>query len=183
MNPSVWNIFGLRKHDPQVWMSLAAFLAFWAMLLAGVNLSVRELDDFGESFGEPTSCLLAVQTTLYTPLQVGRSVALAAGQAVAGSLEPGHPIGQHGYYDAWTFSADEGERFVVRMDSGDFDSYLQVLKDDGTQIAFDDDSGTNYNARVGFLAPETGQYTILAASLIRDEIGQYVIQLERVGGG
>jgi len=187
MNPTEWNILEPRKNGPQMWMSLAAFVAFWAILLVGVNLSVRELDEFEE---DVYACILPIPAdpgelaSVDPPLQVGRSDPLVAGQAVVGRLEAGHPVGLRvGHYDAWTFSADEGELVVIAMDSDDVDAYLQILRDDGTQIAFDDDSGGHYNARVEFLAPETGQYTIVAASLFENVTGQYQIRLDRLWDG
>ena len=69
------------------------------------------------------------------------------------------------------------------MDSEDVDAYLVVLQDDGTEVASDDDGGTDYNARVEFRAPTTGQYTILAASLFSETTGRYVIRLERASDG
>ena len=205
MNPTALNVLGLRKDGPQVWMARVAFLAFWAILLAGVNLSVRQLgvfksadehvvqggDEHVVQGDDEYACILVPPPAdaeglriIQSPLQVGRSVALPTGQVATGSLESGDPVGlRAGYYEAWTFPADEGERIVVAMDSDDVDAYLQILRSDGTEIAFDDDSGDNYNARVEFLAPETGRYTILAASLFEDVTGQYQIRLDRLGDG
>ena len=68
-------------------------------------------------------------------------------------------------------------------DSEDVDAYLVVLRDDGTEVARDDDGGGDFNARVEFEAPATGRYTILAASLYSETTGRYTIRVERPAGG
>ncbi len=87
------------------------------------------------------------------------------------------------YYDEWSYDAVAGERVMVVMESEEIDAYLLVLGDDGTEVARDDDGGTGLNAQVDFLAPATGQYTILATSAGSGQSGRYTIRLERPTGG
>ena len=82
------------------------------------------------------------------------------------------------YYDEWSYDAVAGERVVIIMESEEIDAYLVVLEDDGTEVARDDDGGTGLNARADFLAPATGQYTILATSAGSGQSGRYTIRLE-----
>ena len=86
------------------------------------------------------------------------------------------------YYDEWSYDAVAGERLVIIMESEEIDAYLLVLGDDGTEVARDDDGGTGLNARLDFLAPATGQYTILATSAGSGQSGRYTIRLERPAG-
>ena len=125
-----------------------------------------------------------IGSAAYPRLLVTRPTALVAGRAATGNLQPSDGVGQYrGYYDEWTYSAVTGQRVVITMDSEDVDAYLVVLQDDGTEVASDDDGGTDYNARVEFRARATEQYTILAASLFSETTGRYVIRVERPGGG
>ena len=120
----------------------------------------------------------------YPRLLVIRPAALVAGRAVRGNLQSSDGVGWgYGYYDEWTYSAVAGQRVVITMDSEDVDAYLVVLQDDGTEVASDDDGGTDYNARVEFRARATEQYTILAASLSSETTGRYVIRVERATAG
>ena len=113
-------------------------------------------------------------------MPTGRPVELVPGQATSGRLQSGDRIGlEVGYYDEWTFSADAGEHVAVTMDSDDVDAYLVVLLGDGTEVAYDDDSGTSLNARLEFVSAGAGQYTVLAASLFEEGTGQYSIQVDR----
>ena len=120
----------------------------------------------------------------YPPLLVTRPTALVAGRAVTGNLQTSDGVGEYfGYYDEWSYSARAGQHVVITMDSEDVDAYLVVLRDDGTEVASDDDGGTDYNARVEFEAPATGQYTILATSFLGEDTGRYTLRVERSPGG
>ena len=125
-----------------------------------------------------------IGSAAYPRLLVTRPTALVAGRAATGNLQPSDGVGEFlGYYDEWTYSAVAGQRVVITMDSEDLDAYLVVLQDDGTEVASDDDGGTDYNACVEFRARATEQYTILAASLFAETTGRYVIRVERVTAG
>lgn len=119
-------------------------------------------------------------STAYPRLVVTRPTRLVTGRAATGNLQAGDGVGwSFGYYDEWTYSATAGQPVVITMNSEDVDAYLEVLRDDGTQVAWDDDGGTDRNARVEFRAPATAPYTIVAGSLFSDETGQYVIRVEQ----
>ncbi len=108
---------------------------------------------------------------------------LVAGRTATGHLQEGDGVGWPGgrYYDEWTYSAAVGQRVVITMDSEDVDAYLVVLRDDGTEVARDDDGGGDFNARVEFVAPAAGSYTILAEGWF-SETGRYTIRVERPSG-
>lgn len=120
----------------------------------------------------------------YARLVVGQPTPLVAGRAATGNLQPGDGVGWVvGYYDEWIYSAAAGQRVVITMESEDVDAHLVVLRDDGTEVAMDDDGGGDLNARVEFEVPATGRYTILAASLFSETTGRYTIRVEQPSGG
>ena len=80
-----------------------------------------------------------------------------------------------GRYWEWTFSFSADERIVANMESDDVDSYLRVSRDDGTEIASDDDGGSGVNARLEFRVPVTGQYKIRASAFDDDDSGPFVL--------
>lgn len=82
---------------------------------------------------------------------------------------------QAGYYWDWTFFFSAGERIVANMESDDVDSHLRVLRDDGPEIASDDDGGSGVNARVEFRVPTAGQYKIRASAYDDDDSGSFVL--------
>ena len=152
------------------------------LLNGGADVAAR--DENGRrpvDFARGNNAMLG--SAAYPRLLVTRPTTLVAGRASTGSLQVGDGVGWGvGYYDEWTYSAAVGQRVVITMDSEDVDAYLVVLREDGTEVARDDDGGGDFNARVEFEAPATGQYTILAASLFSETTGRYTIRVERPTG-
>ena len=120
----------------------------------------------------------------YPRLLVNRPVRLATGRAVTGALQSVDGVWLNQYYDEYTLLARAGQRVVVIMESAEVESYLLVLREDGTEVAhaYDDGSyagGSEYNARVSFRASATGEYTVLATTFASPRAtGRYVIRVE-----
>ena len=180
--------------DDQAWTPL--HLAAWgsdnpsvvlALLDGGADPTAR--DEAGRrpvDFARANDAMTGSRA--YPRLLVTRAAALVAGRAVTGFLQASDGVGWSSgylgsYYDEWTYSARAGQRVVVTMDSDDVDAYLVVLRDDGTEVASDDDGGNGDNARVEFRAPAAGEYTILATSFFSKTTGRYTLRVERLGGG
>ena len=150
---------------------------------AGVDPGIR--DDQGQLAMDLARANYAIiGTEAYPRLMVGEPEPLTAGRAFTGRIEPTDRVRWgHAYYEEWTLSATSGQRVVITMESEDFDPYLIVLSDDGTQVASDDDGGDGLNARLEFRALATARYTILASTAAEGETGSYEIRLEAGGDG
>ena len=122
-------------------------------------------------------------STAYRRLLVNQPSPLLGSRSAGGDLDSTDGV-RWGlqYYDEWRYDAVAGERVVIIMESDEIDAYLLVLGDDGTEVARDDDDGTGLNARVDFLAPATGRYTILATSAGSGQSGKYTIRVDRSPG-
>ena len=122
----------------------------------------------------------------YPRLLVTQPTALVAGRTVTGNLQSSDGVGSYyGPYDEWSYSARAGQNIVITMDSEDVNAFLVVLRDDGTEVAWDDNGGAGGNAHVEFRAPATGRYTIVAASrrrLYSERAARYTLRLERTAG-
>jgi formylglycine-generating enzyme required for sulfatase activity len=85
----------------------------------------------------------------------------------------------------YTFTGEEGDSVVITLVSEDFDTYLTLLDADDNEIASDDDSAGNQDARIGpFPLPAAGDYTIVAQSYEYRNgsgaaTGEYSLMLER----
>ena len=77
----------------------------------------------------------------------------------------------------WTldFSFSAGEHVVINMKSDDFDSYLEVLRGDGTVLASNDDGGSGTDARLVYDVPTAGGYKIRAKGYEEDAAGSFVL--------
>ena len=71
-----------------------------------------------------------------------------------------------------TIAMVAGKTYDIRLDSDDFDSYLRLFNPKGVQIAFDDDSGGNLDARIVFTCQQSGTYRI-ALSSFDGRLGRY----------
>jgi hypothetical protein len=109
---------------------------------------------------------------------------LAPGQSVQGRLESGDPaLTDHGRFKVYQVRAEAGRRYVVRMDSDDFDAYLTLARPVGgvtDYIRHDDDGGDGTNARLRFSVPASGTYLILAQSLGSEGTGAFTLALDTV---
>ncbi|MBB5659296.1 pre-peptidase C-terminal domain-containing protein [Brevundimonas halotolerans] len=107
---------------------------------------------------------------------------IALGQSLEGVIDDTDPVDdQDVAYDAYRFSADEGERMVLLLTSDAFDTYLQVgrVTDGGfEELAFNDDDGETLNSRLVFAAPARGDYVIRVRPLSASEGGTYTLSLQ-----
>ena len=122
----------------------------------GRNSGWTVVRDFGDDAGETEGCYVDGE-------RHGRWILRLTENLSAGSS-----------WD-WTFPFAAGERIVADMASDDVDSYLRVLRDDGTEIASDDDGGSGVGARLEFRVPATGRYTVRASAYGDDDSGPFVL--------
>ena len=54
----------------------------------------------------------------------------------------------------------KAKSYRIEMKSKDVDSYLRIEDSAGKELAKDDDSGGDRNARIDFACPESGEYRI-----------------------
>ncbi len=82
--------------------------------------------------------------------------ALTLGEAVTDTLEAEPRL--------WTFEGVEGQRVSIAMNalSDTLDPKLSVYSPEGVQLATDDDSGGNFNARITLDLPASGLYSVFA---------------------
>lgn len=105
-------------------------------------------------------------------LQVGvfETNPIRYGETVTGSLN----LSQ----ERWVFNGTAGESVTIAMTSDDFDTYLELLGPDGTQVTFNDDGGQGLNSLIeNFTLPATGEYTIIARSFGNRGEGSYTLSL------
>jgi hypothetical protein len=105
------------------------------------------------------------------------------GQTGAGRLALGDDrLGAGEFVDRWTFRGTPGETYVVRLNSGAFDSYVFIRGEDLEADNDDDPSGRgSTNSRLEFVMPPDGEVRIYATSYQADETGDYALLLSEAG--
>lgn len=76
----------------------------------------------------------------------------------------------------YILSLEEGQAVVIDAVSADFDSYLEIFQA-GLSVATDDDSGEGLNARLTFVAPATGDYTVQVRAFASGT-GEYTLSVQ-----
>lgn len=82
----------------------------------------------------------------------------------------------------FAFSGTAGQTVTITLSSSDFDAYLVLEDESGDQLAVDDDSAGNLNARISeFTLPADGTYIIQAGSYGSGVAGSFTLTLEDAG--
>lgn len=85
--------------------------------------------------------------------------------AAQDGLTPGTPVegvieGDAGV--SYTIDASAGQLILISMESDEFDAYLTIADASGTELAYDDDSGSSNNALLAFVVQADGTFTVTA---------------------
>jgi hypothetical protein len=104
---------------------------------------------------------------------------ITSGQTINGSIEPSDCEFKTALGDFYQFEALEGDQITMTTTSKEFDTYLELLKADGTPVTEDDDGGTFSNSRIVHKIEEAGTYLIWTRAYRRTETGQYEINFDK----
>jgi hypothetical protein len=105
------------------------------------------------------------------------------GQTVNGELATSDPqMDDDSHFDLWKFTGRQGEKIVVTMRSGAFDTYLalgRMEQGEFSQIESNDDGGGGTDSKIEFTLEADGEYVIRANSLFEKGLGAYSLHLAR----
>jgi hypothetical protein len=119
------------------------------------------------------------------PINFGQTIngSLADGDCVSPVTKPGQTQPDGSLADEYTFNGTAGQQIAISMSSTAFDTYLYLLRPDGTVLAQNDDANqdSDPNSRIppnGFIIlPFSGTYSILASSFAPEARGAYTLTL------
>src|SRR5262249_51894021 len=77
---------------------------------------------------------------------------------------------------AYTLDLVAGKTYQIDLSSREFDSLLRLEGPAGDQVAQDDDSGGNLDARIVYRCTQTGRYRVIATTLNRG--GNFGLQVQ-----
>jgi hypothetical protein len=112
--------------------------------------------------------LLLLASLASTIVVTSAQEALSAG-TVEGTLDNGTATYQ--------LAAEEGDVFFLLLSSPDFDTYVEVLTNQGDSIVTDDDSGMGSNSALLFVAPASGTFDVVVRAYSGDASGAYTLTL------
>lgn len=112
-------------------------------------------------------------------LECSGGTALAVGQTVNGTLEPGDDLDIDGaYQDRYALTVEQGGTIEISMSSSDVDAFLWLLSVGENVIEFNDDGGDGTDARISE-SLERGCY-LVDATTFPDFSGGYELSVQRL---
>ncbi len=113
------------------------------------------------------------------------TMSLAFDTEVQGVLDTDDGVdGSGNRHDAYRFRVAAGQRIAIEMRSSDFDTYLELGRDDGAtfeMIAEDDDGmGDDTDSRLVWTAEKGGDYVVHARSFSSEDEGDYTLLLKEI---
>jgi hypothetical protein len=113
----------------------------------------------------------------------GRIALRDSGSAAAdlrrGRLEKGDDTLKSGEYaDEYSFTGSSGQRALVDLRSGDFDTYVFVRTPSGEQFDNDDFEGDASRSLLSLDLTESGAYTVTVTSYRKGESGGYTLSID-----
>ncbi len=73
---------------------------------------------------------------------------------------------------------EKGKSYQIDMAGQAFDAYLRLEDSKNNQLAEDDDSGGNLDARIVFTAPRTDDYRVIATTFGAGAVGKYKLTIK-----
>ena len=80
------------------------------------------------------------------------------------------------FSDAYTINGRAGDVVDIRLNSGDFDTYLLLRGPDGSSFDNDDADGRGTNSQLRVTLPANGSYRLVVTSYQSGESGAYVLE-------
>lgn len=113
--------------------------------------------------------------------EAGSYPIIALGGTASGTLTDDSPLlSDQTPYEAWTFQGRAGEVIEIEMRTEDFDAYLAIGSENGSEIlARDDDSAGGLDALVLFEVPTDGRYVVMANAIQQTARGGYTLRMDR----
>ncbi|NES76163.1 MAG: trypsin-like serine protease [Okeania sp. SIO1H6] len=148
----------------------------------GFAISMDRVPEFLRAVREGRAPLVAQQQTGMFDERQAEKLDLNGLIEIKGNLDSESnvlPV-DNSYYDLYAFEGLAGQKISIDMSSNKIDSYLILLSSNGQELAQDDDSGGEKNARIVITLPENGTYKLLANSYEAGESGEYRLKIESV---
>lgn len=103
---------------------------------------------------------------------------IAPGMRVNGDLARGDgQLSTGEFADHFTLEGRAGQRIELRLESGDFDPFVQINGPGNFVEANDDDPAGGHNSRLGATLPADGQYSVMVTSYAANEVGSYTLRV------
>jgi hypothetical protein len=97
--------------------------------------------------------------------------------SVVAELTPNDPVHNDAFMSVHDVTLTAGRRYIIDLQSDEFDTFLKVLNPSGAIVAFADECGTMRNTRVIYIPTRTETYRIIATSYEPAVIGAFQLMV------
>lgn len=97
-------------------------------------------------------------------------------QGILTAADPRDPVRQGSFHVVHTFPMKAGQTYTINLTSP-WDNFLRLENPQGQNVAMDDDSGGNLNARIIYQAPQDGWYRIIVTTFAAGATGSYTLNV------
>jgi hypothetical protein len=74
---------------------------------------------------------------------------------------------------------NEGERYIIHLESKEYATCLKLLNPEGMIVAFHDEGMPSNGAHIIYEAPRTGTYRLVASSMTTHAVGAFTLTVCR----
>jgi CHAT domain-containing protein/Tfp pilus assembly protein PilF len=93
---------------------------------------------------------------------------------------PVDPVLKKGFHKVYPVKLAAGAYYQIDLVSKDFDAYLRLEDAEGRQLAEDDDSGGDLNARIVYRAEKSDSYRVIATTCDPGETGKFLLTVKEI---
>jgi CHAT domain-containing protein/Tfp pilus assembly protein PilF len=94
--------------------------------------------------------------------------------------DPVDPVLRKGFHKVYPVKLAAGMYYQIDLISKDFDAYLRLEGAKGNQLAEDDDSGGELNARIVHKAEHSDSYRVIATTCEPGETGKFLLTVKKI---
>jgi len=145
----------------------------------GFAISADRVPDFLQAVREGRAPMVASTSSSLFNDEDAEKLDIEPSVEVDGTLDGDSKVlpVDNSYYDLYSFEGREGQQITIEMTSSEIDSYLILLSSNNRELAQDDDSGGDRNAKITITLPEDDTYKLLANSYEAGQSGDYQLRI------
>jgi S1-C subfamily serine protease len=151
-------------------------------LVVDLNVSVEE-----QSLRATGTLETRLTRDFSAPVDLSKAREVVRLNGVLAAQDPNDRVQQKSHHKVHMVPMTAGRTYVIDMvDVGNppaakFDPFLRLEDPGGMEVAHDDDSGGGLNARIVYLATQTGSYRIICTTFQPGQTGRYLLVVREAG--
>lgn len=140
-----------------------------------INTPPKDRPKLRPPFGKPPP----VMPPINPPIVPDGSKVILSIQGQLTAQDPLDKVQRGSHHKVHLFKMKAGMTYFIEMRSNTLDSFLRLEDSTNTQLASDDDSGGDLNARITIRPTQDGEYRIIATTFAAGALGGYTLTVRQ----